>query len=103
MKKRISIFLLTALLILGLCACAEKKTQSALEPYTTGWDGAVYTVTPIDNDKGTISDGTNTYSYRYDAGGSGYGVACLFTFKITFAPSEERIAPTSLTPSFASP
>lgn len=78
MKKRISIFLLTALLILGLCACAEKKTQSALEPYTTGWDGTVYTVTPIDNYKGTITDGTNTYSYRYDAAGSSYSVT--FTY-----------------------
>ena len=78
MKKRISIFLLTALLILGLCACAEKKTQSALEPYTTGWDGTVYTVTPIDNYKGTITDGTNTYSYRYDTSGSSYGVT--FTY-----------------------
>lgn len=78
MKKRISIFLLTALFILGLCACAEKKTQSALEPYTTGWDGAVYTITPIDAYKGTISDGTNTYSYRYDTSGSSYGVT--FTY-----------------------
>ena len=78
MKKRISIFLLTALLILGLCACAEKKTQSALDPYTTGWDGAVYTITPIDAYKGTISDGTNTYSYRYDTSGSSYGVT--FTY-----------------------
>ena len=78
MKKRISIFLLTALLILGLCACAEKKTQSALEPYNTGWDGTVYTVTPIDNYKGTITDGTNTYSYRYDAAGSSYSVT--FTY-----------------------
>ena len=78
MKKRISIFLLTALLILGLCACAEKKTQSALEPYTTGWDGAVYTITPIDAYKGTISDGTNTYSYRYDTSGTGYSVT--FTY-----------------------
>lgn len=78
MKKRISMFLLAALLLASLCACAEKKTQSALEPYTTGWDGAVYTVTPIDNDKGTISDGTNTYSYQYDAAGSGYSVT--FTY-----------------------
>lgn len=78
MKKRISMFLLAALLLVSLCACAEKKTQSALEPYTTGWDGAVYTVTPIDNDKGTISDGTNTYSYQYDAAGSSYSVT--FTY-----------------------
>lgn len=78
MKKRISMSLLAALLLASLCACAGKKTQSALEPYTTGWDGAVYTVTPIDNDKGTISDGTNTYSYQYDAAGSGYSVT--FTY-----------------------
>ena len=78
MKKRISMFLLAALLLASLCACAEKKTQSALEPYTTGWDGAVYTITPIDNDKGTISDGTNTYSYQYDAAGSSYSVT--FTY-----------------------
>ena len=78
MKKRIVILILAALLLLSFCACAEKKTQSALEPYTTGWDGTVYTVTPIDNDKGTITDGTNTYSYRYDTSGSSYGVT--FTY-----------------------
>ena len=78
MKKRIAILILAALLLLSLCACAEKQTQNALEPYTTGWDGTVYTVTPIDNDKGTITDGTNTYSYRYDAAGSSYSVT--FTY-----------------------
>lgn len=78
MKKRIVILILAALLLLSFCACAEKKTQSALEPYTTGWDGTVYTVTPIDNDKGTITDGTNTYSYRYDTSGSSYSVT--FTY-----------------------
>lgn len=78
MKKRIAILILAALLLLSFCACAEKKTQSALEPYTTGWDGMVYTVTPIDNYKGTITDGTYTYSYRYDTSGSSYGVT--FTY-----------------------
>lgn len=89
MKKRISIFLLTALLILGLCACAEKKTQSALEPYTTGWDGTVYTVTPIDNYKGTITDGTNTYSYRYDTSGSSYGVTFTYPDGETYTWKED--------------
>lgn len=89
MKKRISIFLLTALLILGLCACAEKKTQSALEPYTTGWDGTVYTVTPIDNYKGTITDGTNTYSYRYDAAGSSYSVTFTYPDGETYTWKED--------------
>ena len=78
MKKRISMLLLAALVILSLCACAEKQAENPLEPYSTGWDGKVYTVTPVDNDNGTISDGTNTYSYRYDADGSGYSVT--FTY-----------------------
>ena len=67
-----------AALVLSLSACAKQKATASLEPYTTGWDGTVYTVTPIDNDKGTITDGTNTYSYRYDASGTGYSVT--FTY-----------------------
>ena len=49
-----------------LCACAETKTAST-EPYTVG----SYTVTPINEKSGTITDGTNTYSYRYSTSGSG--------------------------------
>ena len=67
-----------AALVLSLSACAKQKATASLEPYTTGWDGTVYTVTPIDNDKGTITDGTNTYSYRYDTSGTGYSVT--FTY-----------------------
>ena len=67
-----------AALVLSLSACAKQKATASLEPYTTGWDGAVYTITPIDNYKGTITDGTNTYSYRYDTSGSSYGVT--FTY-----------------------
>ena len=84
MRKRrniafaVLILAVLAALVLSLSACAEKQTKNALEPYSTGWDGRVYTVTPIDNDKGTISDGKNTYSYRYDASGSGYSVT--FTY-----------------------
>ena len=84
MRKRrniafaVLILAVLAALVLSLSACAEKQTKNALEPYSIGWDGRVYTVTPIDNDKGTISDGTNTYSYRYDASGSGYSVT--FTY-----------------------
>lgn len=78
MKKRISIFLLAALFILSLCACAEKTQTDLNAPYSVAREGTVYTVTPIDNDKGTITDGTNTYSYRYDASGSGYSVT--FTY-----------------------
>ena len=84
MRKRrniafaVLILAVLAALVLSLSACAEKQTKNALEPYSTGWDGRVYTVTPIDNDKGTISDGKNTYSYRYDASGSGYSVTFAY-------------------------
>ena len=37
-----------AALVLSLSACAEKQTKNALEPYSIGWDGRGYTVTPID-------------------------------------------------------
>ena len=77
-----------AALVLSLSACAEKQTQNALEPYSTGWDGRAYTVTPIDNDKGTISDGTNTYSYRYDASGTGYSVTFTYPDGETYTWTE---------------
>ena len=86
MRKRrniafaVLILAVLAALVLSLSACAEKQTKNALEPYSIGWDGRVYTVTPIDNDKGTISDGTNTYSYRYDASGTGYSVTFTYTW-----------------------
>ena len=82
-KRRNVVFgalILAVLAALVLCrsACAKQKATASLEPYTTGWDGAVYTITPIDAYKGTISDGTNTYSYRYDTSGTGYSVT--FTY-----------------------
>ena len=94
MRKRrniafaVLILAVLAALVLSLSACAEKQTQSALEPYTTGWDGAVYTVTPIDAYKGTISDGTNTYSYRYDTGGTGYSVTFTYPDGETYTWTE---------------
>ena len=95
MRKRrniafaVLILAVLAALVLSLSACAEKQTKNALEPYSTGWDGRVYTVTPIDNDKGTISDGTNTYSYRYDAGGSGYSVTFTYPDGETYTWKED--------------
>ena len=94
MRKRrniafaVLILAVLAALVLSLSACAEKQTKNALEPYSIGWDGRVYTVTPIDNDKGTISDGTNTYSYRYDAGGSGYSVTFAYPDGETYTWTE---------------
>ena len=95
MRKRrniafaVLIFAVLAALVLSLSACAEKQTKNALEPYSTGWDGRVYTVTPIDNDKGTISDGTNTYSYRYDASGTGYSVTFTYPDGETYTWKED--------------
>ena len=95
MRKRrniafaVLILAVLAALVLSLSACAEKQTKNALEPYSIGWDGRVYTVTPIDNDKGTISDGTNTYSYRYDAGGSGYSVTFTYPDGETYTWKED--------------
>lgn len=94
MRKRrniafaVLILAVLAALVLSLSACAEKQTKNALEPYSTGWDGRVYTVTPIDNDKGTISDGKNTYSYRYDASGSGYSVTFTYPDGETYTWTE---------------
>ena len=79
-----------AALVLSLSACAKKQTATAsLEPYTTGWDGAVYTITPIDAYKGTISDGTNTYSYRYDTGVTGYSVTFTYPDGETYTWKED--------------
>ena len=95
MRKRrniafaVLILAVLAALVLSLSACAEKQTKNAIEPYSIGWDGRVYTVTPIDNDKGTISDGTNTYSYRYDAGGSGYSVTFAYPDGETYTWKED--------------
>ena len=93
MRKSPAIWLLALMLlvamvmVLNFSACA-KQTKNALEPYSTGWDGRVYTVTPIDNDKGTISDGTNTYSYRYVASGSGYSVTFTYPDGETYTWTE---------------
>ena len=79
-----------AALVLSLSACAKKQTATAsLEPYTTGWDGAVYTITPIDNDTGTISDGTNTYSYRYVSSVTGYSVTFTYPDGETYTWKED--------------
>ncbi len=109
MRKRrniafaVLILAVLAALVLSLSACAEKQTKNALEPYSTGWDGRVYTVTPIDNDKGTISDGTNTYSYRYDASGTGYSVTFTYPDGETYTWKEDgNISSGSTSPDFDS-
>ena len=95
MRKRrniafaVLILAVLAALVLSLSACAEKQTKNALEPYSIGWDGRVYTVTPIDAYKGTISDGTNTYSYRYDTSGTGYSVTFTYPDGETYTWKED--------------
>ena len=67
-------FLLAALLILSFCACAEKTETDSYAPYTVEYNHTVYTVTPADGMTGTISDGTDTYSYQYELRFRGYRV-----------------------------
>ena len=74
MKKHTAILLLAMTLLLSLCACTQEQKQAAPAPYTVG----TYTVTPYDNNAGTLSDGTYTYSYRYEPYGAGYSVT--FTY-----------------------
>lgn len=74
MKKRVSVFLLTALLILGFCACAKQTQTDTIAPYSVEYDHTLYTVTPADETTGTISDGTETYSYQYESRIQGYRV-----------------------------
>ena len=40
--------------------------------------------------KGTISDGTNTYSYRYDTSGTGYSVTFTYPDGETYTWKEDR-------------
>ena len=101
MRKRrniafaVLILAVLAALVLSLSACAEKQTKNALEPYSIGWDGRVYTVTPIDNDKGTITDGTSTYSYCYDTSGSSYSVTFAYPDGETYKWSDNGTGATS--------
>ena len=94
MRKRrniafaVLILAVLAALVLSLSACAEKQTKNALEPYSIGWDGRVYTVTPSDDTAGTISDGTNTYSYRYKPAGNGYSVTFTYPDGETYTWTE---------------
>ena len=82
MKRRFAWLLAVLLMLALLCACAETKTAST-EPYTVG----SYTVTPINEKSGTITDGTNTYSYRYSTSGSGYSVTFSYPDGESYTPT----------------
>ena len=78
MKRQRYLLILALLILLSLSACA-KRQSSATAPYTVERPGGtVYTVTPADANTGTITDGTYTYSYRYEPSGSSYEV--IFTY-----------------------
>ena len=92
MKKRVSIFVLAALLILGLCACAEKTETDSYAPYTVEYNHTVYTVTPADGMTGTISDGTDTYSYQYEPRVGGYRVKFTYPDGETYTWTDDGIS-----------
>ena len=75
MKKRGFVWLLAVMLVLSLCACAEKQAQTDTNaPYSVEYNHTLYTVTPADETTGNISDGTDTYSYQYEPRIQGYRV-----------------------------
>ena len=80
MKRRPFTFVLVAMLLAALCACAQKTEADSQknQPYTVNCNGVSYTVTPENNNSGSISDGENIYHYVYEAAGSGYAVT--FTY-----------------------
>ena len=78
-----------AALVLSLSACAKQKATASLEPYSTARNGTVYSVTPTDETTGTITDGTYTYSYRYDTSGTGYSVTFTYPDGETYTWKED--------------
>ena len=91
MKKRISSFLLTALLLVSLCACAEKNETDSYAPYSVEYDHTIYTVTPTDGTTGSISDGTDTYLYQYEPRLSGYRVKFTYPDGETYTWTDNGI------------
>ena len=68
------VLLAALVLVLNLSACAKKTQADANEPYSVEYNHTVYTITPVDENTGTISDGTNTYTYQYEPHIPGYSV-----------------------------
>lgn len=95
MRKRrniafaVLILAVLAALVLSLSACAKQKATASLEPYSTARNGTVYSVTPTDETTGTITDGTYTYSYRYDTSGTGYSVTFTYPDGETYTWKED--------------
>ena len=93
MKKRIAILILAALLLLSFCACAEKQAQTDTNaPYSVEYNHTLYTVTPADETTGTISDGTDTYSYQYEPRIQGYRVKFTYPDGETYTWTDDGIS-----------
>lgn len=77
--KRALIFLLAAMLILGLCACAPSGSSNT---YTVTRNGTDYTV---DQENGTISDGVNTYQFTFSGNSSSYSIRITYPDGSTYS------------------
>ena len=77
--KKVWLFLVCALLIFGLCACASTQ-----EPYTVEKNRLTF---QIDPEAKTISDGTDTYSYSLSGTSSGYRLTITFPNGSTYSES----------------
>ena len=73
--KNFMIFLLAALLTVGLCACSPAENSAT---YTVG----EYVV---DQENGTISDGIYTYHYTFSGDASGYSIHIIYPDGSTYS------------------
>ena len=74
--KRIAVFLLGLLLMLSVCACSEAATV-----YTVEENGISF---EVDTEKGTISDGTHTYRYKFSGDAESYGINITYPNSSTY-------------------
>lgn len=81
--KKLMIFLLAALLAVCVCACASSENSSV---YTVTRNGTDYTV---NQENGTISDGTYTYQYTLSGNSSGYSISITYPDGSTYWWSEQ--------------
>ncbi len=84
------------MLLAALCACAQKTEADSQknQPYTVNSNGVSYTVTPENNNSGSISDGENIYHYVYEAAGRGYAVTFTYPDGETYTWTETDIGST---------
>ena len=75
--KKVWLFLVCALLIFGLCACANAK-----EPYTVEKNRLTF---QIDPQAKTIFDGTDTYTYSLSETNSGYRLTITYPNGSTYS------------------